>query len=366
MPLFSTLLTWLALVAAPDAVILDAPDPVIVERLEWAKGDLAQDLICADHVSCDDVAIKALALTALGRFDLARPALVRAQHRTALWVIASHAYWNGSGDQAFLREQWPFITEVFFTPQPTSAINDGGVLLRALDALLAMARAVNDTTTHTQARALYGLGERRAQEQPGLIAPAFGMMETDSATKHLAVLTDSVHNRWPLATGLLALGHYEYHRATQAFALLRTMAVQNASSSAMYVLPLVRGLIGWETDAAHNAAALDPHLPAEWDSMTVANLMVGQQSVSMTLRRDAGVYSLQLLKAGSGRHLAIQIAPALPAGARVRSVIVNDSDVPIHVEANQYDTHVIIETILRSEVNIEIEFEVPRNLPLPR
>src|SRR5215204_2443897 len=111
MPLFSALLLLLlALDSSPEPIRLTAPDSAVVERLVWAQAQLDSEQVCEPGTSCDDVAVNVLALNSLGRFDLARPSLVRATERTPVWVLASYDYWTASADQAYVREQWDFLT----------------------------------------------------------------------------------------------------------------------------------------------------------------------------------------------------------------------------------------------------------------
>ena len=357
MHLFSALfLLILALDRAPEPLVLEAPDSAFAERLAWAQTQLDTVQICTAERNCDDVAINVLALNSIGRFDLARPSLVLAQERRGLWVLAGYDYWLGSGDNAFVREQWAFISNALSSSNDT---RDGGVGLAAANAVGALARARNDTVTLRRSRALLAEAERRAQEEPGVFGPAFSLVDADRAEAELTFLADSIHARWPLATGLVALGLYEYHREAEAFALLRTMARRATSSASMFVLPLVRGLVGWDVDAPNRALAVEPHLPAAWNSARLANLRVGAHEIDLHVSRDAGSYYMQLGKS-SNTPLSIRLAPALPSGARVTSVTVNEADAPIQVEETQHDVHVVIETTLRREVEIRIEYTAPR------
>ena len=130
----------------------------------------------------------------------------------------------------------------------------------------------------------------------------------------------------------------------------------------MFVLPLLRGLLGWEVDAPRRAIGLEPHLPGNWKTLTVRNLRAGSQTVSVSIRHEDGSYVMQLQKDRTA-PLSIRLSPALPRGARVTSVIVNDADLPVHLESTAYDTHVVIETTLRREATVEIEYAVPRVQP---
>ena len=75
------LLLLLALRGAPEPLQIDAPDPAFAERLAWAQSQLSAEPLCLSSTDCDDAIINTLALSSLGRFDLARPALARASRR---------------------------------------------------------------------------------------------------------------------------------------------------------------------------------------------------------------------------------------------------------------------------------------------
>ena len=349
----------LALDRAPAPLVLEAPDTAFSQRLDWAQSQLDSVQICAAGVRCDDVAINVFALNSLGRFDLARPSLVMIRERTPLWVLAGYDYWLGAGDHAFVREQWAFISNALFATNEQRLTHDGGVLLAAAHAVSVLARSRNDSAALARVTALMTAADRRAQEQPGVFAPAFGLLDADRADAELAFIADTVHARWPLATGLVALAFYEYHREPEGFALLSGMARRETSTASMFILPLVRGLIGWDVDAPNRAFAVEPHLPARWNAVSLDNLKVGTQEVDVSLARDARTYRIRLSKTGS-TPLSVRIAPALPLGARVTGVTVNEADVPVHIEETQYDTHVVIETTLQREVEVEIDYTSPR------
>ncbi len=57
-------------------------------------------------------------------------------------------------------------------------------------------------------------------------------------------------------------------------------------SSAMVVIPALRGLFGIDLDAPSGLIHLDPNLPADWDHATVHRLHVGASVVDLTFRRS--------------------------------------------------------------------------------
>lgn len=344
-------------------VALDSPEPRFGERLAWARSDLAAGLTCHDLATCDDVALKILALTSAGDLESARTALSGITHQTALTVVANYTYWTASGDDTFLRAQWPRLTASMFAPAAKQIITDAGLDLAAADAALAMARVLNDTATVNRLQSGYAALDRAAQDGSGVFGAAFGVINADSASREVSALADSVHAQFPLASGMLALALYEQHRDKAGYDLLREMAQEQRSTSAMFVLPLMRGLLGWETDTPNRAIGLEPHLPEAWTYMSARGLVAGLDTLAVSLRREHGVYSIQLRRSRSAPVLAVQLSPALPRGARVRGIKANDRDVPIHTDVTAHDMHVTIDLMLRREATVEIEYEMPRRLP---
>ena len=98
---------------------------------------------------------------------------------------------------------------------------------------------------------------------------------------------------WPLFTGWASVGEYQYHREAPAYANLRANALlaldgalghttevlsgdyysslstsspHQIWSAAMVVSPILRGMLGLETDAATQTLTFSPHVPANWNS----------------------------------------------------------------------------------------------------
>ncbi|MBI4544216.1 MAG: amylo-alpha-1,6-glucosidase [Gemmatimonadetes bacterium] len=189
---------------------------------------------------------------------------------------------------------------------------------------------------------------------------------------------------WPFVTGFAALAHYRYHRGWAGFDLVRDVArltfdfargrhpellsgafyqvldtsvPQQFFATSMLVTPLVRGLLGLEADAPRRAVGIEPHLPADWDSVSIENFRVGAARLGLMLRRsrDSFLLSLRLHDGGAG-PLHVRVAPALPLGATVQRVTVNERDAPVQVEETAHDVHAVVELTLADEALVEIEF----------
>src|SRR5688500_3856890 len=189
---------------------------------------------------------------------------------------------------------------------------------------------------------------------------------------------------WPFVTGFAALAHYRYHRgwaghdlvrdlarATFDFArgrtpellsgalynVLDTSVPQQFFASSMVVTPLVRGMLGIEVDAPNRALALEPHLPAEWNGVAASGVRVGRERVRFTIRREAGLYAVTLRRETPGQPLFVRFSPALPLGARILHIRVDDRDAPLQLDETPHDVHPVVEVQLASSIEIEIDYE---------
>ena len=144
---------------------------------------------------------------------------------------------------------------------------------------------------------------------------------------------------WPFVTGWVALGQYRYHNAAAGqFALdaiaattfaesrgrnpevlsgrlykpLDTAVPQQFFATSMVLTPLIRGLFGIDVDAPARRLTLAPHLPPDWDSVRVRNVVPG---TDVTLRRDDHGLRATFVRR-RGPAMDVVFSPALPLGAR--------------------------------------------------
>lgn len=347
--------------------------------------------------------------------------------KTPFWVLACYEYWLASGDDAFLRGVWPGLTRVLHVSMrshPRADIYTASIWAAALEGMQRMARAQKDNATVVRAAELgaqvqHVINDALALRLPTVwqaTAVAFGQvddapaeallkeigsaaMTADWGTRTLSrddTLYDALSKTKGAvslaATGLVALGHYRQHRAWAGEDLVRDVAratfdfargrtpealsgafyqVLEAGSrpqslaSSMFVLPLVRGLIGWETDAPTRSAALEPHMPADWAGMTVTDLRVGRDRLDAVISREGGVYTVNVRRVTAGPAIALRVAPALPLGARVERIVVNDRDVAAHVEETAHDMHGVAEIVLARDAQIEFHYSGGMELVTP-
>jgi glycogen debranching enzyme len=173
---------------------------------------------------------------------------------------------------------------------------------------------------------------------------------------------------WPLFTGWASVGEYRYHQAFPAYANLRANALlaldgslghvaevlsgdyyqplstnspHQIWSAAMVVSPILRGLLGIETDAQNHTITFAPHVPAEWRSFSVDNLRVGAAVVSLSYQKTPGTVAFEVKRTGAG-DCTLELSPALSLRSGVASVDLNGHALPFHVSSTASDQHVTL------------------------
>jgi glycogen debranching enzyme len=118
---------------------------------------------------------------------------------------------------------------------------------------------------------------------------------------------------WPLFTGWASVAEYRTGRSLSGYTHLMQNADQTTNqdlgavtellsgaffqpfgrstshqlwSSAMVIVPALRGLFGVDVDAVARTVHVDPHLPADWDGAEIQRLHVGDSMCSLEYRRE--------------------------------------------------------------------------------
>jgi glycogen debranching enzyme len=177
---------------------------------------------------------------------------------------------------------------------------------------------------------------------------------------------------WPLFTGWASVGEYRYHRALAAYANLRANALLATDgalghvtevlsgdyheplstssphqiwSAAMVVSPILRGMLGLESNALSREIALAPHVPYDWTSFRVDNVHVADSSLDFSYSRDLDGITLEIRLAGSGNCM-LKFSPALSLHAEVLEAEFNGKRVPFDIQKNDVDQHVFVQVAL--------------------
>jgi glycogen debranching enzyme len=171
---------------------------------------------------------------------------------------------------------------------------------------------------------------------------------------------------WPLFTGWASVAEYRYHRALPAYSNLRANALLATDgalghftevlsgdyyesfstssphqiwSAAMVVSPILRGMLGLQTDAEKHEITLAPHVPVDWTAFAVQNVRVEGCAIDFQYRKSGDNIALETKRRGSG-DCWVEFSPALSLRAEVTGVQINGRSLPFKVQANGNDQHV--------------------------
>jgi hypothetical protein len=174
---------------------------------------------------------------------------------------------------------------------------------------------------------------------------------------------------WPLFTGWASVGEYRYHRPQPAYANLRANALlaldgslghvtevlsgdyyqplatsspHQIWSAAMVVSPLLRGMLGLSTDSESATVTFAPHLPADWNSVGVDNVRVGENKLELNLKKTEEGIFLEAARTAGTSESTIEFRPAISLRATVQKAELNGKPLPFKVEANEEDQHVFV------------------------
>jgi hypothetical protein len=202
---------------------------------------------------------------------------------------------------------------------------------------------------------------------------------------------------WPLFTGWASVAEYRYHQTFVAYANLRANALlaldgslghvtevlsgdyyqplstsspHQIWSAAMVVSPVLRGMLGLETDAIQRSVRLTPHLPADWARFSIDNVRLGKNTVLLNYKKtDEGIVLETGLTSGT-EECTVEFSPAISLKAKVQRVDLNGKPVPFQVETGETDQHIVVrfpiaagKYILR--IGLLNEFAVSEEFVLP-
>jgi glycogen debranching enzyme len=202
---------------------------------------------------------------------------------------------------------------------------------------------------------------------------------------------------WPLFTGWASVGEYRYHRAQPAYDNLRANALlaldgslghvtevlsgdyyqplstsspHQIWSAAMVVSPLLRGMFGLSADAKTSTLTFAPHLPADWNSVGIENLHVGDNKVQLSYTRTAEGMFLEAGRTAGSAECIVEFRPAISLRATVTRVELNGKPLPFHMETHEEDQHIVVsfpvgEGLKSLRIIVQNDFAISAASPLP-
>jgi hypothetical protein len=87
-------------------------------------------------------------------------------------------------------------------------------------------------------------------------------------------------------------------------------------SETMVLQPAIEGMLGLNVKANENKFTLSPHLPANWDSLHVRNIRIGDRRVNFSFKRQ-GKNCIYVFESEGGKEVSVDFLPAFPAATLI-------------------------------------------------
>ncbi|MBJ6120749.1 amylo-alpha-1,6-glucosidase [Sphingomonas mollis] len=192
----------------------------------------------------------------------------------------------------------------------------------------------------------------------------WGVRSLSASDPHYDPNLYSAGSVWTLGSATVAEAFWRQHRPLNAWAIWRGMAAgdtldsaghlhevmagdlyhpefesvpEQTWSSAGLLLAAMRGMYGLDVHGAERRLTFAPHLPPEWGAITLRNVRVGRDRITLTMRQDAEGTELDIENPGSA--LAIDFEPMLPLGAGIRGAMVDGKPVAAKLVSEGQDQH---------------------------
>jgi glycogen debranching enzyme len=121
-----------------------------------------------------------------------------------------------------------------------------------------------------------------------------------------------------------------YHEQTES-------VPEQTWSSAGLLDATIRGLLGIEIQGAANRVHLSPHLPAEWNRISVQNLRLPHSTLAFEMKQDMSSVDLDLTNEGSATQILFE--PQIPLGSHVLSGQFQGHAIKVDPEVFSEDEH---------------------------
>jgi hypothetical protein len=165
------------------------------------------------------------------------------------------------------------------------------------------------------------------------------------------------------------LGHFTEVLSGDYYQALSTSSPHQIWSAAMVVNPVLRGMLGLDTDTLTHQITFAPHVPAEWSWLQIGNVRVEGCTLSLALRRTPDIISLDVRHDGT-RACFLEFSPALSPRARVVRAELNGWKTAFTVQKNIQDQHVTVKVpvtgascALRLAIRNDFGYSIHSQLP---
>lgn len=127
-------------------------------------------------------------------------------------------------------------------------------------------------------------------------------------------------------------------------------------SSAAFFTATVNGLLGLRIDGLSNRVTFAPHLPPNWNAITIHNLRVGNSEISLNMTQSTNEIRIQMQNEGAPVEVAFD--PEIPLGAKLLTSHLGPQSISATLEGHAQDTHARVEfTLPHGKTSLSIGYE---------
>ena len=155
---------------------------------------------------------------------------------------------------------------------------------------------------------------------------------------------------WPIWRALVpwssldSLGHMHEALAGDFYHEEEESVPEQTWSSATFLSTAVNHLLGLHVDGASNRITFAPHLPSNWNELTIWRVRTGRSEISIRMIQSAN--ELRLEMHNEGAPVAMVVDPEIPFGASLRGAHLGTQSITAILEQNSQDTHAKVEFTL--------------------
>lgn len=165
-------------------------------------------------------------------------------------------------------------------------------------------------------------------------------------------------------SSLDSLGHMDevlagdyYHEQTES-------VPEQTWSSAAFLQAAVQGVLGLSVNALTRNIAFTPHLPVDWNTLTVRNIQLPGSTIELAWIRRKDGSELETVNTGASIHLSYD--PEIPLAAHITRAVWNGKPTPVRIEEHSQDNHAHMELeIPHGTAHLTLGYEGGVSLILP-
>lgn len=233
---------------------------------------------------------------------------------------------------------WDDETSIYST-----AFNDSNEHIKEISPWIAFASVVDVGNSAHTVQSIHKLNSAD-------MTTDWGIRSISNKSKYFGALNYNYGAVWPFLSGFVTQAQFKFHMSQQGYVNLMNIAqhvfdnnlgaiaevysgVQNmwpqeavsqqGFSATGFILPLIRGFLGIETDVLQKKITFAPQLPADWEFTSIENVCVENATFSFYYKRESAQEIVIAIENSHGDGYRVNVAPSIGIGAEIIQVVVD-------------------------------------------